>query len=139
MKVRTVMTPNPVVAAASTYLSEVARKMLDNDVGEIPILHEGKPIGVVTDRDIVVRLVAYGQDPKQVRAEDCMTSPAITIEQNADMKDCAELMVREKIRRIPIVDDHGLLCGIVALADLERRTDMRSLKADVFRHVSQPH
>lgn len=133
------MTKNPVVAAATTYLSEVARKMLDNDVGEIPVVHDGKPIGVVTDRDIVVRLVAHGQDPKQVRAQDCMTSPALTIEQNADLKECAELMAREKIRRVPVVDAGGSLCGIVALADLERRTDTRSMKAEVSRHVSQPH
>ena len=133
------MTKNPVVAAASTYLSEVARKMLDNDVGEIPVVHDGKPIGVVTDRDIVVRLVAHGQDPKQVRAQDCMTSPALTIEQNADLKECAELMARERIRRVPVVDAGGNLCGIVALADLERRTDARSMKAEVSRHVSQPH
>lgn len=139
MKVATVMTKNPVVAAASTYLSEVARKMLDNDVGEIPVVHDGKPIGVVTDRDIVVRLVAHGQDPKQVRAQDCMTSPALTIDQNADLKDCAELMARERIRRVPVVDAGGNLCGIVALADLERRTDTRSMKAEVSRHVSQPH
>lgn len=139
MKVKIVMTQNTVVAARSTYLSEVARKMLDNDVGEIPIVHGDKPVGVVTDRDIVIRLVAYGQDPKQVRAEDCMTSPAITIEQDADLKECAELMARERIRRIPIVDVQGRLCGIVALADLERRTDTRSMKADVSRHVSQPH
>lgn len=139
MKVATVMTKNPVVAAATTYLSEVAHKMLDNDVGEIPVVHDGKPIGVVTDRDIVVRLVAHGQDPKQVRAQDCMTSPALTIEQNADLKECAELMVRERIRRVPVVDAGGNLCGIVALADLERRTDTRSMKAEVSRHVSQPH
>lgn len=139
MKVATVMTKNPVAAAATTYLSEVARKMLDNDVGEIPVVHDGKPIGVVTDRDIVVRLVAHGQDPKQVRAQDCMTSPALTIEQNADLKECAELMAREKIRRVPVVDAGGSLCGIVALADLERRTDTRSMKAEVSRHVSQPH
>lgn len=139
MKVATVMTKNPVVAAASTYLSEVARKMLDNDVGEIPVVHDGKPIGVVTDRDIVIRLVAHGQDPKQVRAQDCMTSPALTIEQNADLKECAELMARERIRRVPVVDAGGSLCGIVALADLERRTDTRSMKAEVSRHVSQPH
>lgn len=139
MKVATVMTKNPVAAAATTYLSEVARKMLDNDVGEIPVVHDGKPIGVVTDRDIVVRLVAHGQDPKQVRAQDCMTSPALTIEQNADLKECAELMARERIRRVPVVDAGGNLCGIVALADLERRTDTRSMKAEVSRHVSQPH
>lgn len=139
MKVATVMTKNPVVAAPSTYLSEVARKMLDNDVGEIPVVHDGKPIGVVTDRDIVVRLVAHGQDPKQVRAQDCMTSPALTIEQNANLKECAELMARERVRRVPVVDAGGILCGIVALADLERRTDTRSMKAEVSRHVSQPH
>lgn len=139
MKVATVMTKNPVAAAPSTYLSEVARKMLDNDVGEIPVVHDGRPIGVVTDRDIVVRLVAHGQDPKQVRAQDCMTSPALTIEQNADLKECAELMARERIRRVPVVDAGGSLCGIVALADLERRTDTRSMKAEVSRHVSQPH
>lgn len=139
MKVAAVMTKNPVIAAASTYLSEVARKMLDNDVGEIPIVHDGKPIGVVTDRDIVVRLVAHGQDPKQVRAEECMTSPALTVEQDADLKECAELMARERIRRVPVVDAGGNLCGIVALADLERRADTRSMKSEVSRHVSQPH
>lgn len=139
MDVRTVMTRNPVVATGSTYLKEVARMMLDNDVGEIPIVDDGKPIGVVTDRDIVIRLVAYGQDPTQVRAEDCMTSPAIVLGQDADLKLCAELMARERVRRIPIVDAQGRVCGIVALADLERRTDTRSMKADVSRHVSQPH
>ena len=140
MDVRSVMTQSPVVATGSTHLKEVARMMLDNDVGEIPIVDgDAKPIGVVTDRDIVIRLVAYGQDPTQVRAEDCMTSPAITLEQDADLKECAELMVRGRIRRVPIVDAQGRVCGIVALADLERRTDTRSLKADVSRHVSQPH
>ena len=139
MKVKEVMTPNPIVAAGSTYLSEVARKMLDNDVGEIPIVHDDRPIGVVTDRDIVVRLVAYGHDPKQVRAEECMTSPAITLSQDADLKECADLMARERVRRVPIVDADGRVCGIVALADLERRTDTRSIKAEVSRHVSQPH
>ena len=139
MDVRTVMTRNPVVATGSTYLKEVARMMLDNDVGEIPIVDDGKPVGVVTDRDIVIRLVAYGQDPTQVRAEDCMTSPAITLGQDAELKSCAELMARERVRRIPIVDAQGRVCGIVALADLERRTDTRSMKAEVSRHVSQPH
>ncbi|TWI05758.1 CBS domain protein [Luteimonas cucumeris] len=139
MDVRTVMTEDPVVATRSTPLKQVARMMLDNDVGEIPIVDDAKVVGVVTDRDIVVRLVAHGQDPTQVRAEDCMTSPAVTLELGADIRDCAELMARQKIRRVPIVDAQGQIRGIVALADLERRTDIRSLKAEVSRHVSQPH
>lgn len=139
MDVKTIMTADPVAASPAASLQQVARMMLDNDVGEIPIIEDAKPVGVVTDRDIVVRLVAHGQDPTQVTARDCMTSPAVTIPVDADVKDCAELMSREQIRRVPVVDDDGRLCGIVALADLERRQDVRSLKAEVSRHVSQPH
>jgi CBS domain-containing protein len=68
-----------------------------------------------------------------------MTRPAITLNVDSDLRECADVMVRERIRRVPVVDDGGRLCGIVALADLERRNDMRSLKAEVSRQVSQPH
>ena len=139
MDIKAIMTVDPVVASRSTLLRDVAKLMLDHDVGEIPIVDGTKPVGVVTDRDIVVRLVANGQDPTQVRAEDCMTSPAVTLKVDSDLKECAEVMSREQIRRVPIVDADGHICGIVALADLERRTDVRSLKAEVSRRVSQPH
>jgi CBS domain-containing protein len=139
MDIKTIMTANPIVASRSSLLRDVAKLMLDHDVGEIPIVEGAKPVGVVTDRDIVVRLVANGQDPTQVRAEDCMTSPAVTLSVDSDLKECAEVMSREQIRRVPIVDADGDICGIVALADLERRTDVRSLKAEVSRRVSQPH
>ncbi|MGJ7900970.1 CBS domain-containing protein [Lysobacter sp. 1R34A] len=140
MKVDAIMTPSPVKATSSTRLREVARMMLDHDVGEIPIVDEnGMPVGVVTDRDIVVRLVAHGQDPTQVAAHECMTSPALTIPLDSDVKDCAELMMREQIRRVPVVDDDGRLCGMVSLADLEREQSLRSIKAEVGRRVSQPH
>ncbi|HSX64967.1 MAG TPA: CBS domain-containing protein [Pseudoxanthomonas sp.] len=139
MDVRTIMTERPVTATRTTLLKDVARMMRDHDVGEIPIVEDGKPVGVVTDRDIVVRMVANGQDPTQMRAEDCMTSPAVTLAVDSDLKECAEIMARERIRRVPVVDEQGRLCGIIALADLERRQDMRSLKAEVSRQVSQPH
>ena len=140
MDVRTIMTERPVAATRDTLLKDIAKMMRDHDAGEIPIVDgDARPIGVVTDRDIVVRLVAGGQDPAQVRAGDCMTSPAVTLNVDADLRECADVMVRERIRRVPVVDGDGRLCGIVALADLERRTDMRSLKAEVSRQVSQPH
>lgn len=139
MDIRTVMTKRPIAATRDTLLKDVAKMMLDHDVGEIPIVDDARPVGVVTDRDIVVRLVANGQDPAQVRAEDCMTSPAVTLTVDSDLRECADVMVRERIRRVPIVGDDGRLCGIVALADLERRNDARSLKAEVSRQVSQPH
>lgn len=140
MKVETLMTPSPTAAAPSTRLRAVARMMLDHDVGEIPIVDEtGAPLGVVTDRDIVVRLVAHGQDPTHVTASDCMTSPPVTVAADADIKDCAERMMREQIRRVLVVDAQGRLCGIVAMADLERDQSLRSVRAEVGRRVSQPH
>lgn len=140
MKVDAIMTPSPVTAPPTAPLRDVARLMLDHDVGEIPIVdQDGATVGVVTDRDIVVRLVAHGQDPTQVQAGDCMTSPPRTVRPDADVKECAELMMRERIRRVPVVDEDGRLRGIVALADLERRQDLRSVRAEVGRQVSQPH
>lgn len=139
MDIRTIMTERPIAATRDTLLKDIAKMMRDHDVGEIPIVDDARPVGVVTDRDIVVRLVANGQDPVQLRAEDCMTSPAVTLTIEADLRECADVMVRERIRRVPIVDEDGRLCGIVALADLERRNDARSLKAEVSRQVSQPH
>lgn len=140
MKVDTVMTPSPIAASASAQLRDVARMMRDHDVGEIPVVDDnGVPLGVVTDRDIVVRLVAHGQDPTQVPVSDCMTSPPLTVTLGSDIKACADLMMREKIRRVPVVDGRGHLCGIVALADLEREQSLRSVKSEVGRRVSQPH
>lgn len=139
MNLDAVMTRNPKACLASATLDEVARAMRDEDVGEIPVVDDERhPIGVITDRDIVVRTVAAGRDPLQTKVEDCMTAPALVIGADATLEDCAHLMARQKVRRIPVVDAAGALCGIVALADLER-SDARSLKAEVSSRVSSPH
>lgn len=133
------MTRNPKFCLATSPLAEVARAMRDEDVGEIPVVDlDRHPVGVITDRDIVVRTLADGLNPLEVRAQDCMTAPPIVIEEDATVEDCAKLMERQKIRRVPVVDAKGALCGIVALADLER-SDARSLQNEVTRAVSQPH
>jgi CBS domain-containing protein len=133
------MTRNPKFCLATSPLAEVARAMRDEDVGEIPVVDlDRHPVGVITDRDIVVRTLADGRNPLEIRAQDCMTAPPIVIEEDATVEDCAKLMERQKIRRVPVVDAKGALCGIVALADLER-SDARSLQNEVTRAVSQPH
>ena len=133
------MTRNPKFCLATSPLDEVARAMRDEDVGEIPVVDlDRHPIGVITDRDMVVRTLASGRNPLDVRVQDCMTAPPVVIQENASVEDCARLMERQKIRRVPVVDAKGALCGIVSLADLER-TDARSLQTEVTRAVSQPH
>jgi CBS domain-containing protein len=133
------MTRNPKFCLATSPLEEVARAMRDEDVGEIPVVDlDRHPIGVITDRDIVVRTLAAGRNPLGTQAQDCMTVPPIVIQEDATVEECARLMQRHEVRRIPVVDTKGTLCGIVALADLER-SDARSLQNEVTRSVSQPH
>jgi CBS domain-containing protein len=133
------MTRDPKFCLVTSPLDEVARAMRDQDVGEIPVVDlDRHPVGVITDRDIVVRTLAAGRNPLDVRVQDCMTAPPVVIQEDASVEDCARLMERQKIRRVPVVDAKGALCGIVSLADLER-SDARSLQNDVTRAVSQPH
>jgi CBS domain-containing protein len=120
-------------------LADAARMMLEMGVGEIPVTdHELKVAGVITDRDIVVRCVATGGDPQNSTVQSCMTAPALTLQGDASLEDCARLMADRRIRRVPIVDTDGAICGIVAQADLEA-TDAHSLKARVAERVAAPH
>jgi CBS domain-containing protein len=121
MSVQTIMTPNPACCTVSTPLQEVAKMMLDHDCGQIPVVAEDgsrRPIGVVTDRDIVVRLVAQGSDPVQAKAGDAMSTPCVTVTCDTSLRECCDVMETSQIRRVPVVDANGELCGIVALADI---------------------
>jgi CBS domain-containing protein len=108
------------------------------DCGEIPICDDRrKPIGVVTDRDVVCRLVAKGKNPLEHSARDCMTSPAITVTPDTAIEDCARLMEQYQVRRLPVVDAGGAICGMVSQADLARKGP-RSTTMEVMEKVSEP-
>ncbi len=142
MDIQSIMTPNPKACPRNASLEQIAQMMRDEDIGEVPVVDSDggnrKLLGVITDRDIVVRAVAEGENPSRITAEDCMTSPAISCGENASLEECARTMASHRIRRIPIVDSSGNLCGIVAQADLQA-TDARSLKEEVANRVSTPH
>jgi CBS domain-containing protein len=121
MSVQTIMTPNPVSCTVSTPLRDVAKLMLDNDCGQIPVVAEDgslRPIGVVTDRDIVIRLVAQGSNPVLAAAGEAMSTPCVTVTCDTSLRECCDVMESNQIRRVPVVDAQGNLCGIVALADI---------------------
>lgn len=138
MDVRRVMTPDPATCQASTPIREVARLMLEHDCGLVPVIDEtGRPLGTVTDRDIALRVVAEGRDVQNCTAQDCMTSPVTTVSLESSLSETTDLMEREQVRRMLVVDKDGRLCGIVAQADIalsgrDRRT------ADLVQKVSQP-
>src|ERR1044072_3662145 len=124
MNVKDVMTPSPACCAAETSLREVAQLMVDNDCGEIPVIESKetrRPIGVVTDRDIVCRTVAQGKNPLDLTAGDCMSTPCVTVTEDMAIEECSRIMAENKIRRVPVVDKDGGCCGIVAVADLALR------------------
>ena len=119
MDLTSVMTPNPACCTIDTPIQQVARMMLDNDCGEIPVVDESRrPIGVVTDRDIAVRVVAQGRDVNTVTARDCMSTPVVSVDVKAGLSDVLEVMESKQIRRVPVVDQSGALVGIVAQADV---------------------
>lgn len=136
--VASVMTANPASCKADTTLQQVASLMVEHDCGQIPVVDaDGKPVGVVTDRDIVVRVIAHGQDCSAATAGDAMTSPVSSVRSDMSLRDCVCLMEAEKIRRTPVVDAEGKLVGIVSVADLAR-AGKDEATASVVREVSEP-
>ena len=138
-QVRDVMSENPACCRPETPLREVAEMMVANDCGEIPICDGARrPIGVVTDRDIVCRLLAKGHDPLHATAKDCMSRPVMTCTPEMSIEDCAQLMERHQIRRAPVVDQSGTVCGMISQADLARKGP-ESTAAELVHQVSEPN
>jgi CBS domain-containing protein len=139
MKVREIMTSNPATCTPETPLQQVARTMEQRDCGAVPIItHAGTGVvGIVTDRDIAIRSWAKGRNPLELTAESCMTSPAATITDDADVDECVKLMETKKIRRVPVVDAAGHLVGIVAQADVARH-ESRKETGELVRDLSEP-
>lgn len=139
MDVREIMTENPTCCTPETGLQEVARMMVDDDCGCIPIVDSSDskmPIGMITDRDITCRVVAQGRNPFDLTAGDAMTSTAVSVTPDTSLEDCLDLMEESQVRRIAVVDDNGKICGIVAQADIARNADERKT-AEVVQEVSK--
>jgi CBS domain-containing protein len=138
MQIRDVMTPNPVCCRPDTPLPDVASMMVEHDCGEIPVIDlRGRPIGVVTDRDICCRTVARRLNPLLMRASDCMSAPCITVTTAASMEDCVRVLETNMIRRVLVIDESGRCCGIVSQADVAQRADVE-ITAELLQTVSRP-
>jgi len=103
---------------AATSCTEAARRMRDADVGSVIVAEAGRPLGIVTDRDLVVRVLATGADPEKLSVSDVMSRKPIFVSQTRDVPYVLELMRDMAVRRIPVVDDNHQLVGVVALDDV---------------------
>ena len=116
---RDVMTPKPARCSPRTTLDMVAKLMVKHNCGEIPVVDTAdQVIGVVTDRDIVCRIVAEGKNPSIYTAESCMSFPAVTLPDDASLEEVISTMEGHQIRRLPVVDDEGCCAGIISQADV---------------------
>jgi len=118
-RARDVMTPNPACCSPDTSLDQVARMMILNNCGEIVVVDTSDlPIGVITDRDIVCRIVAEGKNPIGHTVDSVMTAPVIAVSEDTSLDEVTATMARHQIRRVLVVDEDGCCAGIIAQADV---------------------
>ena len=107
-----------VTASARMTIAEAARAMKQKNVGALIVVNAGRPLGVLTDRDIAIDVVAAGKDPDAVRVEDVMRKKPATLREDLGLMDAARVFAKTGVRRLPVVDKAGRVSGIVALDDL---------------------
>ena len=140
MEVERIMTSDPACCTPDTPLQEVARLMVENDCGQIPVVENGssrRTVGVITDRDIVCRTLARGENPLNLTAEHIMTRPVLTVRPDTKVEECCRLMEERQVRRAPVEDESGRCCGIISLADIAQNLSEKTT-GEVVRTVSQP-
>jgi CBS domain-containing protein len=141
MQVRDVMTRDPACVTPGATIREAAQLMQRENVGIVPVIEEKgtkRLLGVVTDRDIAIRVVAEGRDGS-ARVSEVMSSSRIsTCTPDDDIDDAMKVMADEQVRRIPIIDDRGALVGIVAQADIVRKSRDGSRAEATVQQISEP-
>jgi CBS domain-containing protein len=134
---RDVMTLEPACCTVNMTLDQVAKLMVQNDCGEILVVDTAdQPIGVITDRDIVCRLIAEGKNPMGHTAEQYMSQPVVTVRADAPLDEVVSTMKKHQIRRVPVVDERGCCAGIIAQADIAWTGGEHEL-AELVREVSR--
>lgn len=138
MKVRDAMHKKAVWIDPDTQLTEIARRMREEDIGALPVGENDKLIGMVTDRDVVVRGFDEDRDPLQVTARDVMSSPIIFCWDDVELEDAVHTMERKQIRRLPVIDSDRRMVGILSMGDVAAAAPPR-LTNEAVRAVSAHH
>jgi CBS domain-containing protein len=129
-QIRQVMTASPTTVSPSTPVRDAARMMAEEDIGPLPVVEEEQLVGIVTDRDLVTRVIAENRDPATTTVGEVASRDVITIEADDDLSRALQVMARRQVRRIPIVES-GRLVGILAQADVAREAKLEQTGAVV--------
>jgi CBS domain-containing protein len=134
MNIRDVMTSNPRTVSPEDTIQNAARIMRDEDTGVVPVVENGRAVGIVTDRDIVVRAVADGQLDRPIR--DIVSGDVVTARPDMSTKEAAQLMSDHQVRRLPVVENERLV-GIVSIGDLAVKEGSDKRVGDALQDISQ--
>jgi len=138
---REVMTKDPICCLPSDTAARVAKLMKTEDIGSVPICEDRqskKLVGIVTDRDLALQIVAESRDANSTKVRDIMTRQPVTCREDDDLQKALDAMEKNQVRRIPVVDNDGRLVGIIAQADVATRSDEPEKTAEVVEEISKP-
>jgi len=135
MKVSEVMTPNPRTVQLSDTIEDAARIMRDEDTGAVPVIEDDRVVGMITDRDIVIRAVADGDF--ECTIDDIVSDDVVCATPEMTTAEAAELMSEHQIRRLPVVDDDDQLVGIVSLGDIAVKEGRDARTGDTLENISE--
>jgi CBS domain-containing protein len=136
-----VMTADPVCCLGSATVDQVAQMMRSEDVGPVPVVDNfqtRKLIGIVTDRDLAMKVVAEGRDSSTTRVQDVMTRDVATCHPEDDLQKALNAMATHQVRRIPVIDKSGAIVGIIAQADIATRQENPLKTGEVVEEISKP-
>jgi CBS domain-containing protein len=122
-RIREIMTANPSTVEPDKTVVDAARVMQQEDAGVVPVTENGRLTGMVTDRDIAIRVVAEGKDPKSTTVQEVASKNLVTLDPEQDLDEALRLMAQHQVRRLPVVEEDGRLVGVVAQADVARHGD----------------
>jgi CBS domain-containing protein len=139
-KCNKVMTKNPVCCLPNDLVAKAAELMKSEHIGSIPVIENEqakKLLGIVTDRDLTLRVIAEGLDAKSTKVETVMTRKVVTCVAEDDLQKAVDAMSKHQLRRIPIVDDDNKILGIIAQADVATRVDRPKKTAAMVKEISR--
>jgi len=139
-KCNEVMTKNPVCCLPDDSAAKAAELMKSENIGSIPVIeneHTQKLVGIVTDRDLALKIVAEGRDAKSTKVEAVMTHKVVTCHADDDLQKALDAMAEHQLRRIPVVNNDNKIVGIIAQADVATRVDQPEKTAEMVKEISQ--
>jgi CBS domain-containing protein len=142
MRCEEVMTKNIVCCLLNESVMKAAQKMKISDIGSVPVIENEenrKLVGIISDRDLAIRIVGEGRDSKTVEVKEVMTKNVMTCQAVDDAQRALDLMAANQLRRIPVVDNNNRIIGIIAQADIATRLNQPEKTAEVVKDISEPN